>query len=431
MLVPDKRSLSISDPCISHGERFDGLSLLLGEWQSLWRPAPFHQRMPEWATSHATLFDAAMSLDDSTLAGLRDDDPYALADGVVRHPLAEYLPLAQLAALCKVPALPTATLPAAWAPHVGGRKWQQIEAFAPHVPLEPEASLVEWCAGKGHLARALSRLHQQPVTALEWQPTLCREGQQLAARQGVAVTMLEQDVMAATARDRLTASNQVVALHACGDLHERLLELAADCGAGVTLAPCCYQRTAATRYRPLSATGRALAARHGLTLERDTLALAVQETVTAPQQVRRQRRRNGAWRLAFDLLQRELRGTDSYLPVPSLAYGRMPSSLAEFCAWAAERKGLVLPGRVDWGDLEARGWQRLAEVERLEVVRQLFRRPLELWLVLDRVLMLEEAGYTVTLATFCARQLTSRNLLIQAARDAWHASPSEVLHDSL
>lgn len=418
---------------LSHRERFKRLSALLGAWQSLWQSAPFHQRMPGWAAACPALYDAARALDADTLARLHEDDPYASPVGGMAHPLAEHLPLERLAHLCAVPSLAAerASLPAAWATHVGGRKWRQIEAFAPHVPLGPEASLVEWCAGKGHLARALSRLHQQPVTALEWQPTLCREGQQLAARQGARVTMLEQDVMSATAVDRLTASSQVAALHACGDLHVRLLELAAGCGAGVTLAPCCYQRTTAARYRPLSATGRALAARDGLALERDTLALAVQETVTAPQQVRRQRRRNSAWRLAFDLLQRELRGTDSYLPVPSLAYGRIPPTLAEFCAWAAECKGLVLPSRVDWGDLEARGWQRLAEVERREVVRQLFRRPLELWLVLDRVLMLEEAGYTVTLATFCARQLTPRNLLIQAACDARHDHPSEVLHDSL
>ncbi|SDM59408.1 Methyltransferase domain-containing protein [Franzmannia pantelleriensis] len=400
----------------SHAQRFDKLSRLLGEWQSLWRSVPFHQHTPDWATTHPALFEAAMRLDDAGLEELRDDDPYVSVVSLARHPLAEYLPLDQLAALCEVPTVstPRSSLPASWGVHVGGRKWRQIEAFVPHVPCDPGAHLVEWCAGKGHLARALSSLHHQAVTALEWQPALCRDGKQLAARQGARVTMVEQDVMATSAADRLSASSQLVALHACGDLHVRLLALAAERGAGVTLAPCCYQRTAAAHYRPLSTMGRALVERDGLVLPRDTLALAVQETVTAPRQVRRQRRRNSAWRLAFDLLQRQSRDVDSYLPVPSLAYGRMPPTLAEFCAWAAERKGVTLPVRIDWAALEARGWQRQAEVERLEVVRQLFRRPLELWLVLDRVLMLEEAGYRVSLGTFCQRQLTPRNLLIQA-----------------
>ncbi len=53
----------------------------------------------------------------------------------------------------------------------------------------------------------------------------------------------------------------------------------------------------------------------------------------------------------------------------------------------------------------------------LELVRGLFRRPLELWLLLDRALFLEEQGYQVRLGTFCAHELTPRNLLLLAERD--------------
>ncbi len=40
----------------------------------------------------------------------------------------------------------------------------------------------------------------------------------------------------------------------------------------------------------------------------------------------------------------------------------------------------------NWQALEASGWQRLAQVRNLELLRGLFRRPLELWLVLDQAL---------------------------------------------
>jgi hypothetical protein len=46
-------------------------------------------------------------------------------------------------------------------------------------------------------------------------------------------------------------------------------------------------------------------------------------------------------------------------------------------------------------------------------VRFLFRRPLEIWLALDRALLLQEQGYAVQLGTFCAPHVTPRNLLIQ------------------
>jgi len=58
----------------------------------------------------------------------------------------------------------------------------------------------------------------------------------------------------------------------------------------------------------------------------------------------------------------------------------------------------------------------LAEVRNLELLRNLFRRPLELWLLLDRALYLQEQGYHVKLGTFCDYQLSPRNLLLLAER---------------
>jgi hypothetical protein len=58
----------------------------------------------------------------------------------------------------------------------------------------------------------------------------------------------------------------------------------------------------------------------------------------------------------------------------------------------------------------------LAQVRNLELLRGLFRRPLELWLVLDRALFLQEQGYGVRLGTFCETPLTPRNLLILGER---------------
>ena len=49
---------------------------------------------------------------------------------------------------------------------------------------------------------------------------------------------------------------------------------------------------------------------------------------------------------------------------------------------------------------------------RIELVRHLFQRPLELWLLLDRALFLTEKGYRVTMGTFCEKRLTPRNVLI-------------------
>ncbi len=391
--------------------RLARLTERLAQWQPLWRPLPFQHPRAPWLARFPGLAAALQQLSDAQVARLQ-------AEPWRESPLAPWLPVAELAELVALPRFESdaAPLPAAWSQHVEGRKWQQIEAFLAHARLSPAASPVEWCAGKGHLARTLARQRQRAVTALEWEPALCRHGQALAARQQATVTMRCQDVMAPEALAWLNVRTHALALHACGDLHVRLLQAAIATGSAVSLAPCCYQRTASTGYQPLSQQAQRLCQVHGLALSRDDLALAVQETVTAPQGVRRQRERASAWRLGFDLLQREARGEDSYLPVPSLAYGQLPATFAEFCRWAAACKRVALPPRVDWQAFEAHGWQRQAQVARFELVRHAFRRPLEVWLALDRLAMLEEAGFSADIGIFCERDLTPRNLMLRAVK---------------
>ncbi|HHO0809956.1 TPA: methyltransferase, partial [Aeromonas hydrophila] len=81
-----------------------------------------------------------------------------------------------------------------------------------------------------------------------------------------------------------------------------------------------------------------------------------------------------------------------------------------------ERKGLVLPAGLDYAGFLAKGEARYGDVARMELVRHLFRRPLELWLVLDRALFLQEQGYRVEVGEFCDKPMTPRNILIRAVR---------------
>ncbi|RYE68199.1 MAG: SAM-dependent methyltransferase, partial [Oxalobacteraceae bacterium] len=163
---------------------------------------------------------------------------------------------------------------------------------------------------------------------------------------------------------------------------------------------------------PISQQGKASA----LTLSIDDLGLPLSETVTAGARVRRQRDTSMARRLGFDLLQRQLSGVDDYLPTPSLPSAWLDKPFADYCRDLAELKQLPSPGSQDWTALEAAGWARLAEVRNLELLRNLFRRPMEMWLILDRALYLTEYGYDVHIGTFCDSKVTPRNLLILAER---------------
>lgn len=392
-------------------QRFQALDSFLTEHQTLWRPRPFvHYPALPWEAEHPQLaaWLRAQSLEHAEAA---HNQP---------HLLQAPAPFPQLAALAhalsqigELQQAPATVLPARFSADVPGRKWQQIDAFArslsfTHTPQH----WLDWCAGKGHLGRMLAHGGGR-LTCLEYNPQLVRSGEQLSHKLGIAAQHIEQDVLADDAVTQLLAQHTPVALHACGELHTRLLQLASQAGCQqLAVAPCCYNRIGTASYQPLSTSAQAST----LQLTIDDLGLPLSETVTAGARVRRQRDQSMARRLAFDLLQRQLRAIDEYLPTPSLPPAWLDKPFADYCKDLAELKQLPAPAAQNWPQLEQNGWQRLAEVRNLELLRGLFRRPLELWLLLDRALFLQEQNYNVRLGTFCSHQQSPRNLLLLAER---------------
>ena len=391
--------------------RFTALDTFLTAHQALWKPRPFtHLQLP-WETSHPEL---SRWLRQRSLEAAENDhhQPWLMEDAPAPFPELAAISRA-LSAVAELPASMLEAPSHRLNVDVPGRKWQQIEAFASrlHFTTQPTHWL-DWCAGKGHLGRRL--LHgEQQLTCLEYDPALVASGQQLSLRHRLPATHLQQDVLAADATQALHPGHTPVALHACGDLHVRLMQLASAAGcAQLAIAPCCYNRINTERYQALSDAAKGSA----LQLSLDDLSLPLTETVTAGARVRRQRDQSMARRLGFDLLQRHIRGCDDYLPTPSLPSAWLEKSFAQYCIDLATLKDLSTVGTPDWVALEAAGHQRLAEVRNLELLRGLFRRPLELWLVLDRALFLNQKGYEVRLGTFCETPLTPRNLMLLAER---------------
>lgn len=396
-------------------ERFEQLDAFLLRHQPLWQPRPFTQHHLAWETDHPEL---ARWLRGRSLEA---------AEAAHNHPadLPAPAPFPQLAAQAvalshvdELPHAPHHPIDSRQSVDVPGRKWLQIQAFGSALAFtEAPRHWLDWCAGKGHLGRWLASADDS-LTCLEWDPALVAAGNLLSQRLGIDAKHLQQNVMSEEAAAWLSPTVTPVALHACGDLHVRLIDLSITrhCHQ-LAIAPCCYNRIQTDHYQPLSQ----LAARSALTLSRDDLGLPLSETVTAGARERRQRDHSMAWRLGFDLLQRELRGEDAYLPTPSLPTSWLKKSFEHYCRDLAEMKALPEPPALDWIALERRGWQRLAEVRNLELLRGLFRRPLELWLLLDRALLLAENGYAVRLGTFCPSALTPRNLMLIAAIEQPHA----------
>ncbi len=395
-------------------QQWQQLNDWLAQHREFWQPTPFMTPEPSWTRRYPDLAAMVEGLTDADCRSL-DNCPVELLRRVSRWvpSFDDYARLVQLPVLSRsTEETDQATLPEVRAKDMPGRKRLQAGAFA--AVLAPlEHPVLDWCCGKGHLSRTLAPLCPDEIQGFEWNPELVSDGNRLARHFGDRVSIGRQDVMAP---DLVLPENRHgVALHACGDLHRQLLRRGArDALPRLSISPCCYHLTTAESYRPLSE--RASRYRQVLQPSRSELRLAVRETVTAPARVRDQTRVISQWRLGFDGLQRSLRARDEYLPVPSYPPGLLKEGFPAFCHWAATKKHIELPRTVDFDHWLAFGEVRLARVRRHELVRHLFRRPLELWIALDYAVFLEEQGYRVRFGQFCERALTPRNLFLDAVR---------------
>ena len=435
---------------------FTELDALLVSNRCWWQLQPFHHRQCYWAESEVELTSALMALTDEQVTEL-DADSEQLAEWISRW-IPEAATLLRLSQLPKAShktllheTLPHQTLlnqtwpqnapPARMAEGIPGRKWQQLLAFVEQIP-EGQSPALEWCAGKGHLGRLMSALQGRPVNSLEWQSKLCAQGEQQALHWGLPQRFTCADAFSESSAQQVQAGEQVMALHACGELHTSLMrhwgqsiqqqsnsqqggQGAKSCTqpepSRLSLSPCCYHLIGSEFYEPLSAAAKA----SQLRLSRADLQLPLQQSVTAGAHVRRRGEQETLWRLAFDELQRDWRGVDEYLPLPNLKKSLLGGGFEAFARWAFEKKSLLefeercasLPiGGSLTDEYLARGAERLKLTRRMELVTHLFRRPLEIWLALDRVLFLSEQGAKVSLSTFCEPALTPRNIFIHAER---------------
>ncbi|WP_425597010.1 methyltransferase [Shewanella algicola] len=422
---------------LDYQQTFKSLDSLLEALKLLWQLVAFECDHLPWQQTFPCLAQTVWQLDDAELDNL-DADQHKLVQALLPslisdikqsdNPNADEL-IERLSLL--VITLPTSSITAEatdqqqaglahFSAHIKGRKWQQITAFAEQINPQYQTTLtplpiLEWCAGKGHLGRLVAKQQQVSVTSLEWQASLCEQGQAFATQ-----WQLPQRFMCADAFAPLNPNESIfypqqhaIALHACGDLHVRLLNLATKANTqAISISPCCYHLIQDSHYQPLSAQAKA----SQIKLSRHDLQLPLQQSVIASPKQQALRLQEVAWRLGFDCLQRQIRGIDAYLPVPTIKQSQLNGSFADFCVWAANYKQLVLPKDIDFDAFLQRGITRQRLTKRIDLVAHLFRRALEMWLLLDRVCFLQQHGYEVLLSEFCPNSVTPRNAFIQAIK---------------
>lgn len=387
-------------------QQFQQLSMVLQQYRRYWQLLPFACDTIPWPD--AELQQLLAGMDDDLLKQIDQSSTLQQQYFASLFPALFALPEVVVAADPEpLPALPF------WLENgIGGRKLQQITALCQQWP-HSNLPVLEWCAGKGHLGRVLAHRFTVPVTSVEWQAALCNAGAALAEKYQLPQQFVCADVLSAPLDTVLQPKQHIVALHACGQLHITMLQQAVQAGCQqLQLVPCCYHLIAQAQYQPMSE----LALQHNLQLSKDDLKLVVQGQVTAGERVEKLRATEVLWRLAYDELRADLTGQRHYRPLASVGKHWFSGSFTAFACWAAAQHQLQLPAVIDEAVYLARAQQRAATVQRIELVRHLFRRPLELWLALDKALYLQQHGYKTRISEFCDYQITPRNLLLTATR---------------
>ncbi|MCB9742251.1 MAG: methyltransferase [Alphaproteobacteria bacterium] len=389
-------------------DRLAALGALLSESHPLWAPRPFVEQPAPWEADHPKLAAWLRALPEARLEAweakpeLPEDAP----------PLLRALDQ-RARALCALPEAPRlAELP----PERGvpGRKQAQLRALVPAAlpHLVGLTEIVDWCAGKGHLGRALALATGTPVCAVERDAALAASGQALAERQQAPLRFHVADALSPEGAAPLRPGRGAVALHACGALHLTLMERAHAQGAeALVIAPCCYHRVPSGPVHPRSRVGQARA----FPMHAELLRLATAEEVVARPTLMRRRRREMALRLGLDQWLRD-QGAPGYTNLPPIPRSQAELPLRALAERLLTPKGIPLPASFDADRYAEIGAGRAAVARRLSLVRALFRRPLELFLAMDRAAWLADRGWEVGIGRFCERTLTPRNLLIAARR---------------
>jgi len=388
--------------------KWKGLNEILFQYQSLWKLKPFEYFQIPWQESYPELANWLLTISDHHLKVLsRDAEQLNLSVYQFLPEIRELDHQTQLLFNDRKPIQNFQKLKKG----VRGRKWQQIVGFVECLPLL-ESPVLEWCSGKAHLGRLISEAQCLKVSSLEKNPDLCLAGNKISEVLKIPVNISQVDVLSEAVFENIPRHSHIVALHACGMLHHRLLNILKQSDInGISLSPCCYHRMNDDYYSCFSSYARD---NHLLKLNKHDLHLPLQDVVVASDRTVKLRQLETRYRLAFDVFQRDVTGSNSYLTVPSVPNHILEGGFKNFLKWASQKYQFPMPNDEQLSEYEQQGKARGFIFSRIELIRYVFRRALEVWLVLDMVIFLIESGYQTDVGLFCNKRDTPRNIIINA-----------------
>lgn len=395
--------------------RFEALSTLLKNKRVLWETRPFVEIRPQWENEFPDLANWLRERSHSDIDRIEEDWSYLNHLEAPQLFLDWHEECNRLVHLESFATEPSEALSEKSLRYgIPARKWAQIRIFVETCRAILPSNIqrvVDWCAGKGHVSRMFNLATQIETRALEKRPDLCDIGRKLAHKQRLQTCeFCCLDVLEDETSTHFNQAQAGIALHACGHLTDELFTQAIEHQLdNVISVPCCYHNLGGKKFH----SSQSNAAREsGLEFTQANLRLATAHETVARIPIRVARRREMAYRLGLDLLFREATGIDTYHQQGPFPKALFDGDFKIFCETVSEELNLPLPHEFDADAAEIAGRKRALEARALSLVRACYRRPLELWLILDRAMRLVEANRKVQVGLFCDARITPRNIMI-------------------
>ena len=400
-------------------ERFEAISSLLKKQRILWETRPFVEINPIWETSFPEIAVWLRQRTHEDIDRIEEDWDHLQHLQPPQKFLDWHKECSRLVHLESFATEASEVLSEKSLRYgIPARKWAQIRIFVETCRgILPDNihRVVDWCAGKGHVSRMFSLATQIETTALERRPDLCDIGKKLAHKQRLqSCEFCCLDVLEDETSEHFNQAQGAIALHACGHLTDELFTQAIEHQLDTVISvPCCYHNLGGKKFH-LSQSNAARES--GLEFTQANLRLATAHEAVARIPIRVARRREMAYRLGLDLLFREATGVDTYQQQGPFPKALFDGDFRIFCETVSKELNLPLPDNFDSDAAEVAGRKRALEARALSLVRACYRRPLELWLILDRAMRLLEANRRVQVGLFCDARITPRNIMIASQR---------------
>lgn len=416
---------------LSARDRYERLAQLLRPWSLCWGQSVLHHwpscrdALPEdWWQELMTWSLVDMHRLDDAIAGAHESPEDLILPPALQNFMNELQPL-----LSFPRASDAAILPEKKTLHMTAKKQHEIGAILPFLKQQTEALGIERAidigGGVGHLARTLVTTLDLPMISIDRDQALQSMGHALLQKLKLPHIPLQfvAGEMQPGPQDELDPHFQgaclSLGLHTCGPLAWTHLKKSQASRAVLNFG-CCYDRMDVGRDCQQSEWAKA----HPLPLTSFSLFLATRGRRRSLQELAMQEKVN-TYRLALHLFLQEEGIADGFLAVGDAARATYE---AGFTAYAEDRFHFL---GFDFSShrMRADAFIERPDVQRsmreffvINVVRNVFARPLEVILLLDRVLWMEEQGHAVELLAFFDHSLSPRNLGLFA--EIKNSSPS-------